>query len=65
MSDSLTIPSEDDMSFEAAEWNTLRHGSQLTLDEKLDWLEDMLELMREFQSARQSSRTINQNDNSE
>ena len=62
MRDPLKIPHDEDMSFEAAEWNTLRQGSQLSLDEKLEWLEDMLALMREFQTAKRLGHGVGQSD---
>ena len=39
MNDRLPIPAPDDMSYEAAEWNMLRQGMRISMEDKLDWLE--------------------------
>lgn len=46
MAEPIRIPAPDDMSYEAAEWHVLRQGMKMTLGEKLEWLEEAMDLAR-------------------
>ena len=51
MDNASRIPSPDDMSFEAAEWNQLRDGMRMSFEAKLDWLEGTLAFAEALRNA--------------